>query len=119
MVPYLKGFHLTIEMWRSGRDADGWKLKEGDDSSVTSLNSLGSLDVTRAGTHGLNLSMAASYSPNCGEDEDEAAANHRLAVKLGEEHVYAPEDGFTTPVPRFKDDINTLLRLSNFDLPPL
>ena len=119
MVPYLKGFHLTIEMWRGGRDADGWKLKEGDDSSVTSLNSLGSLDVTRAGAHGLNLDMAASYSPNCGEDEDEAAANHRLVVKLGEEHVYAPEDGFTTPVPRFKSDINALLRLSNFDLPPL
>jgi len=63
--------------------------------------------------------MAASYSANGGADEDEAAANHRLAVKLGDEHVYAPEDGFTTPVPRFKDDINALLRLSNFDLPPL
>ena len=119
MVPYLKGFHLTIEMWRGGRDADGWKLKGGDDSSVTSLSSLGSLDVTRAGAHGLDLGMAASYSANGGEDEDEAAANHRLAIKLGEEHVYAPEDGFTTPVPRFKDDINALLRLSNFDLPPL
>ncbi len=23
MVPYLKGFHLTIEMWRGGRDAEG------------------------------------------------------------------------------------------------
>jgi len=63
--------------------------------------------------------MATSYSPNCGKDEDKAAVNHRLSVKLVEEHVYAPEDGFTTPVPRFKDDINALLRLSNFDLPPL
>jgi len=27
MVPYLKGFHLTIELWCGGRDADGWKLK--------------------------------------------------------------------------------------------
>jgi hypothetical protein len=34
MVPYLKGFHLTIEMWCGGRDVDGWKLKEGDDSSI-------------------------------------------------------------------------------------
>ena len=116
---YLKGFHLTIETWRGGRDADGWKLKEADDSSVTSLSSLGSLDVTRAGAHGLDLSMAASYSPNCGEDKDEGAADHRVAVKLGAEHVYAREDGFTTPVPRFKDDISALLRLSNFDLPPL
>jgi hypothetical protein len=23
MVPYLKGFHLTIEMWRGGQDAEG------------------------------------------------------------------------------------------------
>lgn len=26
MKPYLKGFHLTIEMWRGGRDEEGWKL---------------------------------------------------------------------------------------------
>jgi hypothetical protein len=26
MIPYLKGFHLNIEMWRGNRDAEGWKL---------------------------------------------------------------------------------------------
>ena len=26
MVPYLKGLHLTIENWRTGRDAEGWKV---------------------------------------------------------------------------------------------
>ena len=26
MIPYLKGFHLTIEMWRGGRVLEGWKL---------------------------------------------------------------------------------------------
>jgi hypothetical protein len=25
MVPYLKGFHLTLDGWRKGRDAEGWK----------------------------------------------------------------------------------------------
>jgi hypothetical protein len=25
MVPYLKGFHLTLDGWRGGRDNDGWK----------------------------------------------------------------------------------------------
>jgi hypothetical protein len=25
MVPYLKGFHLTINGWRKGRDSEGWK----------------------------------------------------------------------------------------------
>jgi hypothetical protein len=28
MVPYLKGFHLTIKMWQGGWDAHVWKLKE-------------------------------------------------------------------------------------------
>lgn len=27
MKPYLKGFHLSLEMWRGGRDREGWKLK--------------------------------------------------------------------------------------------
>ena len=26
LVPYLKGFHLTLETWRPDRDQDGWKL---------------------------------------------------------------------------------------------
>ena len=30
MIPYLKGFHLTIEMWRGGRDSEGWKLRDGE-----------------------------------------------------------------------------------------
>ncbi len=75
--------------------------------------------MTRAGAHGLDLGLAALFSATCGKDKDEAAVNHRLAVKLGEEHVYAPEDGFTTPVPWFKDDIRALLRLTNYELPPL
>jgi hypothetical protein len=25
MMPYLKGFHLTLDGWRRGRDNDGWK----------------------------------------------------------------------------------------------
>ena len=26
MKPYLKGFHLSLESWRQGRDDDGWKI---------------------------------------------------------------------------------------------
>ena len=26
MVPFLKGLHLTIDSWRSGRDGEGWKV---------------------------------------------------------------------------------------------
>ena len=98
MVPYLKGFHLTIEMWHGGRDPEGWKLRPGYASA---------------------LSEDAS-TPDGMEDEDEAAANHRIMIKSGAAgHAYAPEDGLTTPVPRFRDAINALIQLSNFDLPPL
>jgi len=120
MVPYLKGFHLTIEMWQGGRDTEGWKLlPPRGDSSVGSGESLSSLNIIRAGRHGLDLSIAASYSADKAEDEDMAGANHRVRKKMGEAHPYAPNDGFTTPVPRFRDDIAALQQLTRFDLPPL
>ena len=117
MIPYLKGFHLTIEMWRGGRDAEGWKLK--DDQSVVSSKSIGSLDVTRSGAHGVDLDRSATYAPNECEDEDEAAMDHRLCAKIGEERVYAPTSGVTQAVPRLLEDIRALSKLADFELPPL
>jgi hypothetical protein len=119
LVPYLKGFHLTIEMWRGGRDVDGWKLKTGDDASVCSASSLSSLNVTQAGGRGLNLDFASTFMAGQVEDEDTAAANHRMCGKIGKKHVYAPADGITFPVPRLRDDVAALLKLTAFDLLPL
>jgi hypothetical protein len=28
MVPFLKGFYLTLNSWRTGRDSDDWKLSD-------------------------------------------------------------------------------------------
>jgi hypothetical protein len=86
-------------MWWGGRDAEGWKLKGGDDSTVSSLQSLTSMDGTRAGAHGLILDRASTYSPAIAEDEDKAAVNHRLVTKLGEGHVYAPSGTAGQPPP--------------------
>jgi hypothetical protein len=123
MVPYLKGFHLTIEMWRGGQDAEGWKQKsthnEDDNASIDSLMSLTSLDETRAGGHGLDLSVTALYSLNHSEDEDVSKINHRMDLKGGNGHRYAPNDEVTVPVTQFKDDIQALMQLTNFKLPPL
>ena len=47
------------------------------------------------------------------------AANHWMCGKLGKEHVYAPADGIIFPVPRLRDDVVALLKLTAFDLPPL
>ena len=93
MVPYLKGLHLTIEMWRGGRDADGWKAKETDDCLIDLFILLATVEELEFATK--------QHLP--------AAANM----------VYAPADGLTTTAPRFKDDIAALLKLSNFKLPPL
>ena len=45
-----------------------------------------------------------------------AAEDDHLTTAVNE---YAPKDGFTTPAPRFIDDIKALLRLTKFELPPL
>ena len=26
LTPYLKGFHLTLDSWRDGRNLEGWKI---------------------------------------------------------------------------------------------
>jgi len=70
MVPYLKGFHLTIEIWRGGRDPEGWNLRARDAST---------LGEDAPALDGM-------------EDKDGAAANHRIWIKSGAGHAYAPED---------------------------
>ncbi len=78
-------------------DPEGWKLRPGDASTRSE----------------------DAPTPEGVEDKDEAAASHRIMLKSCAGHAYAPEDGLTTPVPRFRDDIDALIQLSNFDLPPL
>ena len=79
MVPYLKGFHLTIEMWRGGRDSEGWELKEGNAESVGSDWSVNSVS-----------GRGDSPSMTQVEDEDMVRINYRVGVKRGNVGVYAP-----------------------------
>jgi hypothetical protein len=93
MIPYLKGFHLTIEMWRGGRDSDGWRVR--DNLSV------GSIKIDQA------------------EDKDVAGASRKGRKHAGWGNKYAPDNGMTTLVPRSKDDLAALMALSFFELPHL
>ena len=42
-----------------------------------------------------------------------------LLRNWAKEHAHAPVDNLTSPVPQFGDDIDALLMLTNFELPPL
>ena len=87
MKPYLKGFHLSLESWREGRDAEGWKLISG--GVFADFDDEYEMDAEK-----LEI-MTRSGSP----DE---AGNRNLG----------PLSGLTKAVPRFKDDLKALLNLS-------
>ncbi|KAL7451691.1 hypothetical protein ACHAXS_000255, partial [Conticribra weissflogii] len=110
MVPYLKGFHLTVEMWRGGRDEEGWKLPK------PTLGSLGTADdaSTSAAMTLVDSGVAPLTEESCGplvasvEDEDEAAANYRIARQASKETLYRPTTGKTRAVPRLLEDVRAL-----------
>ncbi len=103
MVPYLKGFHLTIEMWRGGRNIEGWKVR--DDTSAGSSASLDSLDITKAGMGGRDLSLVDQV-----DNEDVADAAHRVRLKTGNGLCMPPK--MVSP-PQYPDFEMTLRLLSS------
>ena len=124
MIPYLKGFHLTAHMWRGDRDEEGWKLPpkqslDDDDNSVTSLDSLTSLDITRAGSHGLNLDREASFGKGTRDDQEESALNYVLKASKNLPAPHAPASNLTPVVPRLRDDVWALQQLTQSELPAL
>ena len=99
LVPYMKGFHLTAEMWRGNRDEDGWKLPP----------------VRAAGDKATH-----AFADFMGRDEDEAAMSYSVRKQLGDSTIaYAPPTGQTKPAPRLIQDLKALLLLTARELPPL
>ena len=98
MVPYLKGFHLSLEMWRGERDPEGYRIKaaevEEDEGSVDTLDSLEGL-------------------------EESVLVDHHTPDRAPPQLRHAPADGLTTAVPRFLKDLEALEALSASDRPPL
>jgi hypothetical protein len=95
MKPYLKGFHLSLETWRGGRDSEGWKLpkqregvtKEEDTEATTS-----SLDDLKVDL--ITRSLTGRDGPNDG-----------------------PESGVTQAAPRLQQDLDAILHLADADTP--
>lgn len=95
MIPYLKGFHLTIEMWRGNRDADGWKFSSKE------------------------LSASLVTDQQLGPVDDEEAEMAYLMRKKVISSIRAPISGKTPPAPRLLDDLKALEVLTAAELPPL
>ena len=99
MVPYFKGFHLSLESWRDGRDSEGWKL------SKTSAKE------------------EEEYFQERDEDEDdlliiEKEEGQVQQLNFGEDLVREPPSGVVEAVPRFVHDLEALLLLTDSDDPP-
>jgi hypothetical protein len=99
MKPYLKGTHATIDSWRPGRDEDGWRLKNKrnrvDDSYLNELL-----------------------------DDDDCMEQHRYVEQPDGIENDVPSGYQDAPPetvaggPRLKDDIQALIKLSEFEEPP-
>lgn len=96
MVPYLKGFHLTIENWRGNRDSEGWKIHH-------------------PASFADEMNEEEEEDEYLGEIKEEAAVLHKLKEDLDDEvEQRAPENGYTTAVPRFRDDFLALTAFDTF-----
>eukprot|EP00804_Cyclotella_cryptica_P009181 CCRYP_003237-RA/>CCRYP_003237-RA protein AED:0.49 eAED:0.30 QI:0/0/0/0.75/1/1/4/0/697 len=96
LIPYVKGFHLTAEMWRGNRDADGWKLPP--EKMTDKMEMDDGVVIER--------------------DEDEAAAAYSMRKLLSSKTVlHAPMDGVTQPAPRLMDNLKALIKLTSSALP--
>jgi hypothetical protein len=95
MVPYLKGIHLTLDSWRPGRAASGWKQDVTDQEDLDEFDSDGCVlaDV-------IDYRIQSSLHSRDGSGEDKPPT-------------------FVLAVPRLWQDIDTLHRLSLSEAPPV
>jgi len=90
MKPYLKGFHLSLETWRGGRDTKGWKIKV----------------PTPAQEAEIHLELQ--------EDEHDLTDEEKVAAGVSGP---GPESGITMAVPCFRNDLKAILAMAESDSP--
>jgi hypothetical protein len=94
--PYLKGFYLSLETWRGGKNPKGWKERERQ-ISLQELND----QADPLTSNEVKLQQLIGKSPG-------AAPNQQ-----------GPSSGFTQAVPRFWQDLKALLFLTQSKKPIL
>ncbi len=99
MKPYLKGFHLTLEMWRGNRDSDGWKEKPPPPQKKADEG------AGHDGYESLEDIKLSLLADSLCEEEDT--------------HTDGPSSGLTPVAPRFKSDLEAILHLADGEKPQL
>lgn len=120
MKPFLKGFHLSLEMWRGNRDEEGWKLP-------TRLHSISEeseedIDEDEEDVDTDEVMLDQKFEEDYSDDIDTATTATDLTEEDKHEHVdvlRGPPSGETTPAKRFVDDLRALMNLSSSDAPPV
>ena len=108
MKPYLKGFHLSLESWRGGRDAEGWKAQ------TSKIKDKPSEELAQAQAKEENILEDSPYKM---EDIKEELLRHMLVGGADANRTDGPPSGLTEAVPRFREDLEALLHLAQSDEP--
>ena len=102
MVPFLKGFHLSLESWRDNRDVEGWKLPHRRVPGSSEDNA----KVFKSEDGDLNADAAFLFGPSV----DKASSSEETGT------THHPE--YITPVPRLLNDLSVLSDFLSVDKPP-
>ncbi len=101
MKPYLKGFNLSLETWREGRDEDGWKLQPRKPRDIDQEEEKDNHKGKPEGMESVKIKLVAQTA-------------------MGEENRGSgPPSGITKAVPRFKEDLEAILELASGGKPAL
>jgi hypothetical protein len=113
MKPYLKGFHLSLETWRGGQDAKGWRLRETPHQDPTD-NPI-SEEMAEAG-----VNIDGFQEEGAVESMDDIKLWHLICSSTGSSSSgKGPVSGLTAAVPRFRQDLEALLQLMQSEKPIL
>ena len=101
MKPYLKGFHLSLESWREGRNSEGWKASPGEMKVDEDVESEAEEEYSDMEAVKWNLVVEADVGLGAGERNR------------------GPSSGVTRAVPRFRSDLEALLALAEDQTPAI
>jgi hypothetical protein len=101
MKPDLKGFHLSLESWREGRNSEGWKARPVEMEAGEEVQSEAEDECSEMEAMKWNLVLQADAGLDSGERNR------------------GPSSGVTQAVPRFCSDLEALIALSEGQAPAI